>query len=32
MSLALMLLNRDKGGDLHFCFLDKDWRLVGMDR
>jgi hypothetical protein len=32
VSFALLLPNRDKEGDLWFCFLDKDWRLIGVDR
>jgi hypothetical protein len=32
MSFAIMLPNRDKEGDLRFCFLDKNWRFIGVDR
>jgi hypothetical protein len=32
MSFAIMLPNRDKEGDLQFCFLDKHWTFIGVDR
>jgi hypothetical protein len=31
MSFALMLPHRDKKGNLRYCLLDKDWRLVQCD-
>ena len=31
VSFALLLPHRDEQGCLRFCFLDKDWRYIGMD-
>jgi hypothetical protein len=32
MSFALMLPNKDGEGVARFCFLDKDWRFIGVDQ